>query len=138
MRLFNRFYALCAVAACTILSFAWFLTSRDLSDIVPLASEKFQTAHEFDRRLVVFGDSWSDNKTEKLQGPVWTDLLCSMVWNAPSVGMRMSMLLGAAGIRNAHGLTDNCLLRNLVFLSPGESRGHRQVHAHGQVRRFCR
>ncbi|KAJ5637710.1 hypothetical protein N7490_007589 [Penicillium lividum] len=76
MRLFNRFYALCAVAACTILYSAWFLTSRKFGDIVPLASNKFETVTDFDRRLVVFGDSWSDNETEEPQGKVWTDWLC--------------------------------------------------------------
>ncbi|OKP14002.1 hypothetical protein PENSUB_271 [Penicillium subrubescens] len=78
IRLFNRFYALCAVAACTILYSAWFLTSRSLGDIVPLASEQFRTASSFDQRLVVFGDSWSDNETEEEQGRVWTDWLCGM------------------------------------------------------------
>ncbi|KAJ5369789.1 uncharacterized protein N7496_005881 [Penicillium cataractarum] len=78
IRLFNRFYALCAVAACTILYSAWFLTSRNLGDIVPLASEQFRTASSFDQRLVVFGDSWSDNETDEEQGRVWTDWLCGM------------------------------------------------------------
>ncbi|KAJ5655944.1 hypothetical protein N7507_007894 [Penicillium longicatenatum] len=76
MRLFNRFYALCAIAVCTILYSAWFLTSRNFGDIVPLATNKFETAADFDRRLVVFGDSWSDNETEEPQGKVWTDWLC--------------------------------------------------------------
>lgn len=80
MRLFNRFYALCAVAACTILYSAWFLTSRTYGDIVPAVAEQFQTASSFGQRLVVFGDSWSDNETgEEMQGRVWTDWLCSMV-----------------------------------------------------------
>lgn len=79
MRLFNRFYALCAVAACTILYSAWFLMWRTYGDVVPVTSEHFQTASTFDQRLVVFGDSWSDNDTEEPQGRVWTDWLCSMV-----------------------------------------------------------
>ncbi|KAJ5160848.1 uncharacterized protein N7482_007852 [Penicillium canariense] len=78
MRLSNRFYALCAVAACTILYSAWFLTSRNFGDIVPLTSEKFRTATSFDQRLVVFGDSWSDNDTGDERGHVWTDQLCEM------------------------------------------------------------
>ncbi|KAJ5273413.1 hypothetical protein N7478_008538 [Penicillium angulare] len=76
MRLFNRFYVLCGLAACTMLYSAWFLTSRNFGDIVPLASEEYHTAPEFGERLVVFGDSWSDNETEDLQGKVWTDWLC--------------------------------------------------------------
>lgn len=79
IRLFNKLYALCAIAACTILYSAWFLTSRNFGDIVPLKSEQFQVAEDFDQRLVVFGDSWSDNETEELQGKVWTDWLCEMV-----------------------------------------------------------
>ncbi|KAJ6029553.1 uncharacterized protein N7446_011096 [Penicillium canescens] len=78
VRLFNRFYALSAVAACTILPTAWFLTSRRFPDIIPLASGQFQAAPTFDQRLVVFGDSWSDNETNEPQGKVWTDWLCSM------------------------------------------------------------
>ena len=79
IRLFNRFYGLVVVAACTILYSAWFLTSRNLGDIVPLAPGQFRTAASFDQRLVVFGDSWSDNETEEGQGRVWTDWLCGMV-----------------------------------------------------------
>ncbi|KAI3128943.1 hypothetical protein DTO039G3_6451 [Penicillium roqueforti] len=77
-RLFNRFYALAAVAVCMIFTSAWFLTSRGFSDIVPLVSEPFQVASTFDKRLVVFGDSWSDNKSDEAQGRIWTDRLCSM------------------------------------------------------------
>lgn len=78
MRMFNRFYGLCAVAVCTILYTTWFLSGRRFSDAVPLAG-KFQTSKEFDRRLVIFGDSWSDSETEEEQGKVWTDHLCEMV-----------------------------------------------------------
>jgi HMG box factor len=79
VRLFNRFYALSAVAACTILSTAWFLTSHRFPDIIPLASGQFEAAAAFDQRLVVFGDSWSDNETFEPEGKIWTDWLCSMV-----------------------------------------------------------
>ncbi|KAJ5823169.1 Esterase SGNH hydrolase-type [Penicillium robsamsonii] len=78
IRLFNRFYALSAVAVCTIFISAWFLKSRALSDTVPLVSEPFQVASTFDQRLVVFGDSWSGNQTSEAQGKMWTDWLCSM------------------------------------------------------------
>jgi HMG box factor len=79
VRMFNRFYALSAVAVCTIVFTAWFLTSRRFPDIVPLAVGQFEVASIFDQRLVVFGDSWSDNANEDSQGKVWTDWLCSMV-----------------------------------------------------------
>ncbi|KAJ5344838.1 hypothetical protein N7541_007336, partial [Penicillium brevicompactum] len=78
VRMFNRFYVLCVLAACTILTSAWFLTSRRFPDLVPLAVGPFQVASTFDQRLVVFGDSWSDNSTTNSQGGVWTDWLCSM------------------------------------------------------------
>ncbi|CAI7631900.1 unnamed protein product [Penicillium glandicola] len=77
-RLSNRLYALCAVAVCTVLTSAWLLTSRGFSDIVPLVSKTFQVATTFDQRLVVFGDSWSDNQSDEAQGKTWTDSLCSM------------------------------------------------------------
>lgn len=77
MRMFNRFYGLCAVAVCSILYTAWFLTGRNFGDIVPLAGT-FQTADKFDHRLVVFGDSWSDSETEEEQGKIWTDHLCDL------------------------------------------------------------
>lgn len=94
MRLFSRVYAVCAAAACIILYSAWFLTSRNLGDIVPLASEKFQTTSSFDQRLVVFGDSWSDNETREAQGMVWTDWLCSMVGIRASSRWQLSESLG--------------------------------------------
>lgn len=85
---------MCAVAACTILYSAWFLTSRNLGDIVPLASEKFQAASSFEQRLVVFGDSWSDNETREAQGMVWTDWLCSMVGIRASLRWQLPESLG--------------------------------------------
>lgn len=78
MRMFNRFYGLCAVAVCSILYTAWFLMGRTFGDVVPLAGT-FQTADKFDHRLVVFGDSWSDSETEEEQGKIWTDHLCDLV-----------------------------------------------------------
>lgn len=78
MRMFNRFYSLCAIAVCSILYTAWFLMGRNYGGIVPLAG-KFQTASDFDHRLVVFGDSWSDSETEEVQGKIWTDQLCDLV-----------------------------------------------------------
>lgn len=82
MRLFNRFYALCALAVCSILVSALFLTSQHYyRRVVPphLAATEFHAAGSFDRRLVVFGDSWSDNNAGAIQGSVWTEWLCSMV-----------------------------------------------------------
>ncbi|KAJ5779318.1 Esterase SGNH hydrolase-type [Penicillium paradoxum] len=78
-RLMNRFYALCAVAAGTILVSAWLLMTQRFSDILPSTARQFQVAREFDQRLVVFGDSWSDNQSsDGPPGQVWTDWLCSM------------------------------------------------------------
>lgn len=82
MRLFNRFYALCALAVCSILVSALFLASQHYyRRVVPphLAATEFHAADSFDRRLVVFGDSWSDNNAGAIQGSVWTEWLCSMV-----------------------------------------------------------
>jgi HMG box factor len=86
--MFNRFYGLCAIAVCSILYTAWFLSGRNFGDVIPLKSSKFQTTHDFDQRLVVFGDSWSDNDTEEHQGKVWTDWLCDMVFTYPFLQIR--------------------------------------------------
>lgn len=87
MRLINKFYALCALGLCGILSSAWLLTSghyyrRVIHTDFELESEsesgqKFRSTTPLDRRLVVFGDSWSDSNAAAIQGSVWTDHLCS-------------------------------------------------------------
>ncbi|EAW10526.1 uncharacterized protein ACLA_049980 [Aspergillus clavatus NRRL 1] len=81
MRLFNRLYALCALALCSILISSLFLASQHYyRRVVPAHSPavEFDAANTFDRRLVVFGDSWSDNNAGEIQGSVWTDWLCSL------------------------------------------------------------
>ncbi|PYH45253.1 uncharacterized protein BP01DRAFT_365730 [Aspergillus saccharolyticus JOP 1030-1] len=80
MRLFSKFHAVCALAICSILLSASFLASqhyyrRVVADDEP--SAKLRPAASFDRRLVVFGDSWSDNNAAEIQGSVWTEWLCS-------------------------------------------------------------
>lgn len=138
IRLFNRFYGLVTVAACTILYSAWFLTSRNLGDIVPLASVQFQTAASFDQRLVVFGDSWSDNETEEGQGRIWTDWLCGMVslsllhrWTELDWRDTVQVWLVVSGMNAA--ATDTCFLGCvLVLVSPGESCSNGEVDAQGQ------
>ncbi|KAJ6135883.1 hypothetical protein N7512_001043 [Penicillium capsulatum] len=94
MRLFSRLYVVCALAACIILYLAWFPTSQNLGDLVPLAPGTLQAGRTFDQRLVVFGDSWSDNETREAQGMVWTDWLCSMVGILTSFGWQLSETLG--------------------------------------------
>ncbi|KAE8349726.1 hypothetical protein BDV28DRAFT_140600 [Aspergillus coremiiformis] len=81
MRLFNKFHTVCALAVASILLSAWFLASQHYyKRVAPTNGEEsgFDVATSFDRRLVVFGDSWSDNNTDELQGSVWTEWLCSM------------------------------------------------------------
>ncbi|KAB8072876.1 hypothetical protein BDV29DRAFT_158091 [Aspergillus leporis] len=81
MRLFNKFHAVCALAVTSILLSAWFLASQHYYKRVVSTNGEgstFKAATSFDRRLVVFGDSWSDNNAGELQGPVWTEWLCSM------------------------------------------------------------
>ncbi|PYH96261.1 hypothetical protein BO71DRAFT_417980 [Aspergillus ellipticus CBS 707.79] len=80
MRLFSKFHTVCALAVCSILLSASFLASQHYYRRVVLTDEPpsdFQVAASFDRRLVVFGDSWSDNNAAELQGSVWTEWLCS-------------------------------------------------------------
>ncbi|KAF9888100.1 hypothetical protein FE257_009236 [Aspergillus nanangensis] len=81
MRRLNKFQAVCALALCSLFISAWFLLShqyyrRVLPQNTP--GSDFQAATSFDQRLVVFGDSWSDNNAGELQGSVWTDTLCSL------------------------------------------------------------
>ncbi|KAE8146009.1 hypothetical protein BDV25DRAFT_163371 [Aspergillus avenaceus] len=81
MRLFNKFHAICALAVGSILWSAWFLASQHYYQRVVAANGNepdFNPATSFERRLVVFGDSWSDNNAGELQGSVWTEWLCSM------------------------------------------------------------
>ncbi|KAJ5264386.1 Esterase SGNH hydrolase-type [Penicillium chrysogenum] len=91
-RILNGFYAPSAVAVCMVLTTAWFLTSRRFSDIVPLAPNPFQVANTFDQRLVVFGDSWSDNQSNPPQGKIWTDWLCSMTTGAVVDNKELNLL----------------------------------------------
>ncbi|CAG8946789.1 unnamed protein product [Penicillium salamii] len=116
VRMFNRFYVLCALAVGTILTSAWFLTSRRLSDILPLPVGQFQVTSTFDQRLVVFGDSWSDNSnsTANSQGPIWTDWLCSMMsCHQENLAQTASPLRG----RNLGAVVDNHELDLLGRLS---------------------
>lgn len=86
MRLFTKFYALCALALCSIVYSAWFLASQKyyrrviLPHSVPEGSPQDDVegdvAPPVDRRLVVFGDSWSDTNAAPSKGLVWTDHLC--------------------------------------------------------------
>jgi hypothetical protein len=84
MRLSSKFHIVCAFAAFSILLSALFLGSQHLYyRRVGAANQpggNFQATTSFDRRLVVFGDTWSDtNANEVLGGRVWTDWLCSSV-----------------------------------------------------------
>ncbi|KAJ5297470.1 hypothetical protein N7508_007719 [Penicillium antarcticum] len=115
VRLFTRFYALSAVAACTILPTAWFLTSRRFPDIIPLASGQFEAAATFDQRLVVFGDAWSDNETNEPVGKVWTDWLCSMfTCHQENLAQTANPLLRG---KNVGAVVDNSELEPLDRLS---------------------
>lgn len=89
MRLYNKFHTVCALAVASILLSAWFLASQNYyRRVVPTNGEdsSFNVATSFDRRLVVFGDSWSDNNAGELQGSVWTEWLCSKVGKPKNKG----------------------------------------------------
>ncbi|GAD94485.1 conserved hypothetical protein [Paecilomyces variotii No. 5] len=79
MRFLSKFHILSILAACSILYSAWVLTSRRYQRIAPVGSGgNFQVASDFEKRLVVFGDSWSDDNAKDAPVRVWTDWLCSM------------------------------------------------------------
>lgn len=84
MRLTSKFHIVCAFAVFSILLSALFLGSqRFYYRRVGTADQptvEFQAPASPDRRLVVFGDTWSDNNAKEIQGgKVWTDWLCSFV-----------------------------------------------------------
>ncbi|OJJ44030.1 hypothetical protein ASPZODRAFT_72471 [Penicilliopsis zonata CBS 506.65] len=78
MRLFNKLYVLFSLAACSLLYSGWILASHHYKVVPTMSTPSFRVAPTFQHRLVVFGDSWSDNDAEGLPGFVWTDWLCSL------------------------------------------------------------
>ena len=80
-KLFDRFYALCALATFSIIVSFWLLVSHnDLSMGLSHPGQllgQLQTSTKFDMRLVVFGDAWSDPNSGEVR--VWTDFLCDPV-----------------------------------------------------------
>lgn len=77
MRFTRKLYALAAIAVFSILSSAWWLNGYWQRTAGPAGGEKFL------HRLVVFGDSWSDDNfvRHSSQGQVWPQELCSQVAN---------------------------------------------------------
>ena len=87
MRFFSRFTAIVAVCICSILYLAYTLPSLSVKHELKNVWSKSP------RRLIVFGDSWSDNgqypidpptkdllpSREDAQGKVWTEWLCQEV-----------------------------------------------------------
>lgn len=93
--------AILVVGLCSILYLTWFLPAfsvkTGLDRWIPKASNRTEPQVHWDkspRRLIVFGDSWSDNDQypidpppkdqlptrEEAQGKVWTEWLSSAVW----------------------------------------------------------
>ncbi|KAL2862864.1 uncharacterized protein BJX67DRAFT_365424 [Aspergillus lucknowensis] len=82
MRLTSKFHIVCAFAAFSIIVTALFLGSQRLYyrrvGGPNQSTVDFQATASFDRRLVVFGDTWSDSNAKEIQdGNVWTEWLCS-------------------------------------------------------------
>lgn len=87
IKLLTRSHGAVAVCICSILYLAWYLPS------VNVRHELKSAWSDAPRRLIVFGDSWSDNGRypvdsppkkllpvkEDAQGPVWTEWLCLAV-----------------------------------------------------------
>ena len=102
-RLFTRLKGLAAIGIiglCSILYLTWFLpgfsVKNELGRLLPTVSVTNGTHMQWNnkpRRLIVFGDSWSDNGVypvdppskdqmpdrEEARGMVWTEWLCSAV-----------------------------------------------------------
>lgn len=96
----TSFAAVIVVSLCSILylarSFPGYSVKTKLEQLLPSISVKTQTKlhwNDSPRRLIVFGDSWSDNGQypinpppreqapirDDAQGKIWTDWLCSSV-----------------------------------------------------------
>lgn len=84
MRFLTKFYVLAALAACSILSSSWWLNTywkRQAAAAAIAAGSADNDKEAFSYRLVVFGDSWSDDgyAHNALQGQVWPQKLCAQV-----------------------------------------------------------
>ncbi|KAL4780717.1 hypothetical protein BJX76DRAFT_36476 [Aspergillus varians] len=82
MRLASKFHIICIFAGFSILLSALFLGSQHFYYRKVGAADQpnldFQAPTSSGRRLVVFGDTWSDNNAKEIQGgKVWSDWLCS-------------------------------------------------------------
>lgn len=87
IKLLPRSHGAIAVCICSILYLAWYLPS------VNVKHELESAWSDAPRRLIVFGDSWSDNGKypidmpprrlvpvrDEAQGPVWIEWLCLAV-----------------------------------------------------------
>lgn len=83
IKFLTRSHSAIAVCICSFVYLAWYLPSVNVK-------HELRSARDAPRRLIVFGDSWSDNVQypvelpakklvpikEEAQGPVWTEWLC--------------------------------------------------------------
>ena len=100
------FTAIFAIGICSIVYLTWFLpgfsVKTGLERFIPTQSAKTEVDVHWDespRRLIVFGDSWSDNGQypidpppkelmpvrEEARGKVWTECLCVAVFYPHSI-----------------------------------------------------
>ena len=96
----TKFTSILAVGLCSILYLTWYIPSisvkTELQRLIPIRPPRTEVGGYWDaspRRVIVFGDSWSDNGQylvdppskdltpirEEAQGKVWTEWLCSAV-----------------------------------------------------------
>lgn len=73
LRHFDRHFSLSALITCSILGTVWFLLSRRSGYLHSVGG--LSIIHG--KRLVVFGDSWSDPNDGQVR--IWTECLCSTV-----------------------------------------------------------
>ena len=95
------FTAILAIGICSIVYLTWFLpgysVKTTLERFIPTESAKTEVEIHWDkspRRIIIFGDSWSDNGQypidpppkelmpvrEEARGKVWTEWLCAAVF----------------------------------------------------------
>lgn len=98
------FTAILAIGICSIVYLTWFLPGFSVKtglELIPIGSTKTEIETEVEihwndspRRLIIFGDSWSDNGQypidppakelmpvrDEARGKVWTEWLCAAVF----------------------------------------------------------
>ena len=130
--------AILVVGLCSIFYLTFFLpgfsVKSGLVRWVPKPSNKTEPQAHWDqspRRLIVFGDSWSDNglypidpppedqppTREEAQGKAWTEWLCSAVWRLATSASKSYSQISRSHARTMTISQGRCLSRGIVDIA---------------------